>query len=94
MTNERFLVYRKLILDQVNRLGVASPTQLALDVMSLQNPLLFNKDDFNTTLNELFETGEVLSLYFNSPIDGTKVLYFPRGTKFNFNASVRLHVNS
>lgn len=74
--------YKSLIVDIVNNLACVRSWELELKIMGL-DPMTWNKESYNDTINELVETKEIVYIHYTTN-EGTKVLYFPKGTIFHF----------
>lgn len=75
---------KEAILNIINtRQGVKS-VNLALDVMSLTNPISFDDIPYQKELAELVKSGEIIELEYILPDMDYRVksIYFPKGTKF------------
>lgn len=76
--------YKILIINEIKLNAGTRPDKLALHVMSQVNPVKFDNNKYNDSLESLLESGDIQSLYYT--IDKTRILYFPKGTTFEINA--------
>jgi len=75
--------YKQIILQNIHK--AIGDIDLRLKMMEIVNPLIFEYEKYDEAINELIEKKEIQCLYYDSPSNGTKILYFPRRTVFNFN---------
>ena len=63
--------------------GIKS-VELAMNIMSIINPLVFETEEFHNALSDLISSGEIIELeYIDPDIDyRIKSIYFKKGTKF------------
>lgn len=75
--------YKPLILNVINESTCIKETRLALKIINLVNPILWSKEVYNDAINELMEAKEIVYIFYTTN-EGTKILYFPKGTIFHF----------
>lgn len=75
--------YKSLILNIINESTCIKETKLALKIIDLVNPMMWSKGIYQDTINELIEAKEIAYIFYTTN-EGTKVLYFPKGTIFHF----------
>lgn len=75
--------YKSLILNVINESTCIKETRLALKIIDLVNPMLWSKEQYNCAIIELMETKEIVYIHYTTN-EGTKILYFPKGTIFHF----------
>jgi len=75
--------YKQIILQTISK--AIGDTELRLKMMEIINPHIFEYGKYDDAINELIEKREIQYLYYTFPSNGTKIIYFPKETIFNFN---------
>jgi len=76
------LNYQELIVKAIEYNDGLKVTQLALKVMEIINPVSWDNEAYLNALEGLIHDGVIIQVSFETPMNGTKVMYFPQGTKF------------
>jgi len=75
--------YQALIVKAVESHDGLKARDLALKIMAhLVNPGVFDNEKYLDALEGLIEDGVITQFSYDTPLNGTKIMYFPRGTKF------------
>jgi len=75
--------YKQIILQTISK--AIGDTELRLKMMEIINPHIFEYGKYDDAINELIENKEIQFLFYDSPKERTRILYFPKETLFNFN---------
>lgn len=76
------LNYQELIVKAINYNNGLKVTELALKVMEIINPVSWDNEKYLTALEGLIEDSVIIQVSYETPLNGTKIMYFPKGTKF------------
>lgn len=77
--------YQPLIVKVIEAKDGLKAVDLALHVMHyLVNPSTFDNDKYLSALEGCIEDNIIIQFSYETPLNGTKVMYFPKGTKFWF----------
>lgn len=82
---------RETILALINANSGLKAVELVCKVMGVVNPLMFKNIEYQDTLEQLLKEGEIVELEYILPQLNYRVksLYFPKGTKFGSQITVR-----
>lgn len=77
--------YQELIVKSIELSDGLKSRDLALKIMShLVNPSVFDNENYLSALEGLVEDSVIVQVSYETPINGTITMYFPKGTRFWF----------